>query len=212
MSRIRTERGLDRLVNFSDATVAIAITLLVLPLVDDAGRIGTRSFWAFVADHANEFVALLVSFVVIARFWISHHRLFELMTDYSTALIRLNFLWLVGIVLLPFVTNAVSNVPDGNGSVYAAYIGTMLLTSLALLLMEIELRRHPELLGEAGRGRVDLIGSLALITLMVVAAVLAYALPRVGMFWLLLLLAAGPLKAGLRRTVPGLGPAAAPRR
>ena len=29
-----TERGFDRLVNFSDAVVAIAATLLVLPLVD----------------------------------------------------------------------------------------------------------------------------------------------------------------------------------
>ncbi|MET3451253.1 TMEM175 family protein [Curtobacterium sp. 1544] len=35
----RTERGLDRLVNFSDATVAIAITLLILPLVDIAGEL-----------------------------------------------------------------------------------------------------------------------------------------------------------------------------
>jgi uncharacterized membrane protein len=31
---VRTERGFDRIVNFSDATVAIAMTLLVLPLVD----------------------------------------------------------------------------------------------------------------------------------------------------------------------------------
>ena len=36
MTRFRTERGLDRLVNFSDATVAIAITVLLLPLVDIA--------------------------------------------------------------------------------------------------------------------------------------------------------------------------------
>jgi hypothetical protein len=34
MSRMmRTQRGLDRLVNFSDATLAITITLLLLPLV-----------------------------------------------------------------------------------------------------------------------------------------------------------------------------------
>src|SRR5690606_41668180 len=32
----RTERGLDRLVAFSDGVVAIAITLLVLPLLDVA--------------------------------------------------------------------------------------------------------------------------------------------------------------------------------
>ncbi|MEK6437776.1 hypothetical protein [Pseudonocardia sp. T1-2H] len=34
---MRTERGLDRFVTFLDAVVAIAITLLVLPLVDVLG-------------------------------------------------------------------------------------------------------------------------------------------------------------------------------
>ena len=35
---LRTERGLDRLVTFLDAVVAIAITLLVLPLVEVLGE------------------------------------------------------------------------------------------------------------------------------------------------------------------------------
>ena len=35
------ELGFRRLVNFSDAVVAIAITLLILPLVDAASSIGT---------------------------------------------------------------------------------------------------------------------------------------------------------------------------
>jgi uncharacterized membrane protein len=35
---MRTERGLDRLVTFLDAVVAIAITLLVLPLVELLGE------------------------------------------------------------------------------------------------------------------------------------------------------------------------------
>ena len=36
-SSVHTERGFDRIVNFSDATVAIAMTLLVLPLVELGG-------------------------------------------------------------------------------------------------------------------------------------------------------------------------------
>ncbi|MFP3380774.1 TMEM175 family protein, partial [Bacillus sp. SIMBA_069] len=77
MALIRTERGLDRLVNFSDAAVAIAITLLILPLVDAAGQIGHSSFGEFIDKNFWEIFAFVVSFAVIARFWVVHHRIFE---------------------------------------------------------------------------------------------------------------------------------------
>ena len=65
MAPIRTERGLDRLVNFSDATVAIAITLLILPLVDAASQIGRQSFGDFVAENFWEILAFC------ANVWLS---------------------------------------------------------------------------------------------------------------------------------------------
>ena len=62
MAVIRTERGLDRLVNFSDATVAIAITLLILPLVDQASKLGGKSFGDFLAENGWEIFAFVISF------------------------------------------------------------------------------------------------------------------------------------------------------
>ena len=61
MSRVTTERGLDRLVNFSDAVTAVAVTLLVLPLIDLVGEGQT------VADLFNEYSAQLISFIGVIQ-------------------------------------------------------------------------------------------------------------------------------------------------
>ena len=104
MPRTRTERGLDRLVNFTDAAVAIAITLLVLPLTDLVTNGENPSIASLLSDDQGTFLAFAISFVVIASFWAGHHRVFEHLRDYSNAVLWANFLWLASIVLIPFTT------------------------------------------------------------------------------------------------------------
>ena len=77
MTRFRTERGLDRLVNFSDATVAIAITVLLLPLVDIALEIEKESLGELLWSNIGTIIAFAITFAVIARLWSVHHRIFE---------------------------------------------------------------------------------------------------------------------------------------
>ncbi|WP_285114881.1 TMEM175 family protein [Leifsonia sp. fls2-241-R2A-40a] len=203
MAALRTERGLDRLVNFSDATVAIAITLLILPLVDAASQIGTSSFAEFFEKNEWELLAFAVSFAVIARFWVVHHRIFESVRAYSSLLVWLNFLWLFAIVLIPFTANLLSN---GNGErpdVYALYIGNLLLATLASQLIGRVLAHNPELMSEEARASIDRTAGVAELLLMAVALVLAVVVPSVGMFWLFLLFLADPVHRLLRRIVYG---------
>ena len=70
-----TARGFDRLVFFSDAVAAIAITLLILPLVDGVSKQGSLS--NLLDADRDRFLAFLLSFLVIARFWTIHHSLFD---------------------------------------------------------------------------------------------------------------------------------------
>ncbi|SEI05950.1 Uncharacterized membrane protein [Leifsonia sp. CL147] len=209
MAQLRSERGLDRLVNFSDATVAIAITLLILPLVDAATHIGGEPFDAFYAKYQWEILAFVVSFAVIARFWVVHHRIFESVRAYSSSLVWANFLWLFSIVIIPFTANVLSNGSGQRTDINALYIGNLLLAAIASQLMGLVLVRHPGLMSEEARATRDRTSGIAELILMAAALVLATLVPAVGMFWLFLLFLAGPLHGLFRRVV--YGPAAGRR-
>src|SRR3954447_26773370 len=103
---VRTERGFDRFVNFSDAVVAIAISLLILPLVDAVNdSLGTEaSAWDFLKDNSDRLLAIGLSFVLIASFWVIHHSVFEQVKTYSKPLMWWNLAWLATIVFLPLPT------------------------------------------------------------------------------------------------------------
>lgn len=199
MTEIRTERGLDRLVNFSDATVAIAITILILPLVDATDQIRARSLWEFFLHNRGGVLGFVVSFWVIGRFWVAHHRVFEWVDGYSVGLLWANLVWMAGIVTIPFSANLLSDSPDGRGDVYAFYIGTMVVTSGAMVLIEVALKRHPELLVARAKDRIDLLRSICAPVLLLIALVLAVTFPSIGMFWAFLLFLSNPLYLLLKR-------------
>lgn len=203
MALIRTERGLDRLVNFSDAAVAIAITLLILPLVDASAQIGRASFGQFVEENFWEIFAFVVSFAVIARFWVVHHRIFETVRDYNTWIVWFNFLWLFAIVVIPFSANVISEGAGQRPEVYALYIGNMLVATVATRLIGTTLYRNPELMTEAARADIDRTRGVAEVIIMAAALVLAILFPDINLWWLFLLFLSGPLHALIHRLVYG---------
>ena len=138
-----TSRGFDRLVNFSDAVVAIAITLLVLPLTEVAGHAEGESVPTLLRENQPTIMAFLVSFVLVANYWLVHHRMFEYIDDYDGVLAWLNMLWLLLIILLPFSTELMSN--GFLGVAALIYSGNLALLSLVLGILGWHVTRHPEL-------------------------------------------------------------------
>ena len=65
--------ALERLTAFSDAVVAIAITLIVLPLVDRA--MDAQRAADFFVENAIGLISALLSFVIVGLFWRAHHHL-----------------------------------------------------------------------------------------------------------------------------------------
>jgi len=138
-----TADGLRRLVNFSDAVVAIAITLLILPLVDLASSIGPGGLSPFLHHHSAQFLAFGLSFAVIGSFWWGQHQMLEHIVGYNQLLVAGMFLWILSIVFLPFPTELLSTATNGGQGVHALYVGTMLVTTAAVLIQEWAYVRSP---------------------------------------------------------------------
>ena len=189
-----TEHGFRRIENFSDAVVAIAITLLILPLVDSASSIGPGGLGPFVHHHSSQFLAFGLSFAVIGSFWWGQHRALEHVVGYDRLLVAGMFVWILSIVFLPFPTELLSAATHGGQGVHALYVGTMLVTSVGALMQDVAIVRRPELTVEEHRGDARIDGSLILTATMAVVLVVVIAVPAIGLWALLLLLASRPLE------------------
>jgi uncharacterized membrane protein len=197
-----TELGFRRLENFSDAVVAIAITLLILPLVDSASAIGPGGLGPFVHHHDSQFLAFGLSFLVIGSFWWGQHQMLEHVVGYDRVLIVGMFVWILSIVFLPFPTELLSAATNGGRGVHALYIGTMLLASAGALMQQWAVVRRPELTADDHRGEADLIYLVTLTVTMGVIFIVVIAVPVVGLWALLLLLTCRPVAHFIRSRRP----------
>jgi TMEM175 potassium channel family protein len=191
---VRTDRGLDRFITFLDAVVAIAITLLVLPLAEVSGG---KHVPAHVADvftqNAAPFVAFLLSFAVIARSWTGHHRMVERVGGYDATFVVVNLGRVLTIVFLPFATQLAAAYSVHDRLAVGVYIGTITLSSILLAVAAVLVWRRPALRREGITER-DAFPRAAFLTtgLLVLAFILGTALPAVNYYALLLLLLTGP--------------------
>lgn len=191
----------ERFTTFVDAVVAIAMTLLILPLleaVSEAGASGLDTA-GFLVAHAGQLLSFALSFVLIATFWMGHHRQYRDVHGITGPLLWINVAWMATIVWLP-VPTAMLGQMDADPLQAVLYIGTLILTQVTTLAGWLYLGRHPELSQvDAAVVRSGVTGDLAAIVLFSIALVIAaFAAPN-GYAALLLLLLSGPLAHLLER-------------
>ena len=143
----QSAEGLSRLIAFADAVVAIALTLLVLPLVDIANDLREESSVAdVVSDNSIELVSFIISFGVIWILWRQHHQTMEYFRAYDRTLINLHFIWLLTIVALPFATALIDGAHIEQANIL--YIGVLAVSVGSLIAIAEWGRRHRELLAD----------------------------------------------------------------
>ena len=205
---VHTERGFDRIVNFSDATVAIAMTLLVLPLVDLGGATGEhQSLWELLTDSGYEIFAFVLSFLVIWSMWTNHHRIMEFFADYDSRILGLHLVWLLTMVSIPFTTELLANPDYYEHGATALYVAVLLVNSVSLHLLGLQGRQHPELLHDRPEVTDWLAEPYRWTTVLVLAVILVVVLifPGLGAWPMLLLFVDGLVESRIvqRRKVRG---------
>jgi uncharacterized membrane protein len=138
-------RSLDRVKSFTDGTVAIALTLLVLPLAQLAGDSGQLSVGQLISQHVHDFTSFLLSFFVIALFWQIHRRIFDTLDRPDETLLTLNTFWLLGIVFLPVPTAVLTFSTGPGNSAAVVYLLNMTYLATLGLLLNGWIRAHPAL-------------------------------------------------------------------
>jgi uncharacterized membrane protein len=197
---LRTPRGIDRFIFFTDAVVAVAITLLVLPLVDAANNIGQATSGEYLVANATRIFAFILSFAVIGRLWIAHHQFSEVITDYSVVTLWLNMAWMLTIVFLPISTELISSEADDFTIANGVYVLTMLANMSIMLALRHVYLKNPSMMTPEGliRIRQGILGMRVNIILLVIVLVISVTVVSVGLYALALLLLGPPITRLIR--------------
>ena len=123
------EEGIGRILALSDGVFAIAITLLILEISIPATTRDTGLTKALLALWPR-YLAYVLSFLVIARFWVAHHLAFRLIGRYDAVLVWLNLLLLMFVAFLPFPT-AVLGRHNGTPAAAVLYAVAVILAGTA---------------------------------------------------------------------------------
>jgi uncharacterized membrane protein len=165
----------ERLVFFSDAVIAIAITLLALELPIPQGHTTAKAWESFRGDF-GDYLAFLISFVVIANAWFSHHWLYRYVQRVHRRVAGINMLWLLTIIVTPFATRVLVGDETAFPMAFTLYAGIQAAAQLTFVAMILTIRRDHLTAAEVPPGAFNrgITRSLAMAIVFVISIPLAY--------------------------------------
>jgi uncharacterized membrane protein len=142
---------LERLLFLSDGVYAIALTLLAVELVlpESAADLHGGALLDSLLESWPRVLAFLISFTVIANFWVGHNVLFQHVRRFDGGLMWLALLQLLCVAFIPYPTSVIGqHIVDPVAQQF--YFATLLLTGLVMATLWLYMnsgRRlvHPDL-------------------------------------------------------------------
>jgi uncharacterized membrane protein len=194
----RLDRQFERLVFFSDAVFAIAITLLVLDLRAPPGPHGELR----LSSSVGSIISFAISFFVIGRYWLAHHALFGALRREDGALRAINLVFLFSVVFLPFPTKVLEAFPLTTTSVMFYALSVAAVGLLQVVLCFVARRPHLLRAGETRGGTVHFaFHSLSAPLVFLASTAVAWPTPRLTPFVWILILPASLLADRLGRRI-----------
>jgi uncharacterized membrane protein len=92
--------ALERITFFSDGVMAIAVTLLIIEMIIPA--VNPEEVVPELLNLLPKFLSHVISFFIIASYWVTHHRIFTYISKYDSKLLWFNLLFLFFVSFLPF--------------------------------------------------------------------------------------------------------------
>ena len=141
----------ERILFFSDAVIAIVITLLILEL--KAPHIKHEGFTEGVMRQAlfellPKFLGFVFSFLIVGMMWIEHHRIFRFITSWDFGLIWRNLVFLLFVAFIPFPT-ALFSENSFSQTAFMLYAGSFALAAIAKVwVWNYAVSRRSELIGD----------------------------------------------------------------
>jgi uncharacterized membrane protein len=125
----------DRLCAVSDGVYAFALTLLVLDLkVPEVAGITNPQLKTDLLQQLPNFFAYIISFSVVAFFWMNHHRIFQSVTSCDSRALVLNFAHLLFISLTPYAASLIGHY-EGDRIATIVFSANLGLASLSLSVL-----------------------------------------------------------------------------
>jgi uncharacterized membrane protein/AraC-like DNA-binding protein len=210
-----TERNPARLVFFSDAVFAIAVTLLVLEIRPPQD---TRHLLHGLAALWPSYLAYAITFLLIGQVWANHHVMFDHIRSADRMVLFLNTLLLMDIAFLPFAAAVLSSAfRTGHGQRTAVVFHGMAFELAAILFNVIwdYVRHDQRLLGttidSAGARAISRRFRLALAWIGT-GTLLGALLPVLGMAVIAAFVPTTGCRSGARAPAPSLGATTVVRR
>ncbi|MBB5866988.1 putative membrane protein [Allocatelliglobosispora scoriae] len=191
--------SLERTVYFSDAVIAIAMTLLAIELPVPQGDTSSQLWHSFTEHLGDEYVPFLISFAVIGLFWFQHHRFFQRVDRASGRLLVVNLACLLVVVVVPFATKVLGGPDTAFGVVFYAVV--MLSWGAVYTLLVVTAQRDGLWRDDlpAGTGRRMITGAAVALAPFALSIPVAFASPSAAQYVWILAAPASVLAGRVRR-------------